>query len=49
MEFEECPDNTAQTLERLREAQPQIAEALTPIMVGLVMSAEWMSEQGLGK
>lgn len=49
MEFEECPDNTAQTLERLREAQPQIAGALTPIMVGLVMSAEWMSEQGLGK
>ncbi len=49
MEFEESPDDTAGTLDALRAAQGPIAEALTSIMVGLVMSAEWMSEQGGGQ
>jgi GMP synthase-like glutamine amidotransferase len=49
MEFDECPDNTAQTLEALREVQGGIADALTPIMIGLVMSADWMSDQGLAQ
>jgi GMP synthase-like glutamine amidotransferase len=36
MEFDETPPDTAQTLELLRLAQPEIAEALSTIMVGLV-------------
>jgi GMP synthase-like glutamine amidotransferase len=36
MEFVVSPENTAETLERLRAVQGEIAESLTDIMVGLV-------------
>ncbi len=36
MEFDETPEGTAETLDRLREAQAGIAGALAEIMVGLV-------------
>jgi GMP synthase (glutamine-hydrolysing) len=36
MEFDETPPATSQTLEALRTAQPEIGEALSIIMVGLV-------------
>ena len=36
MEFDEVPENTAETLAELRAAQGEIAAALGAIMVGLV-------------
>lgn len=36
MEFAETPDDTAATLSALRAAQGEIAEALGPLMVGLI-------------
>ena len=36
MEFDEVPENTAETLAELRAAQGDIAATLSPIMVGLV-------------
>ena len=36
MEFDEVPENTAETLARLRAVQSDIAAALAAIMVGLV-------------
>ena len=36
MEFDEVPENTAETLAGLRAAQGEIAAALGAIMVGLV-------------
>ncbi len=36
MEFDEVPENTAETLAALRAAQADIAAALGAIMVGLV-------------
>jgi GMP synthase-like glutamine amidotransferase len=43
MEFEDVPDRTAETLAALRSAQGEIAEALSPIMVGLVEMTRLMS------
>ena len=42
MEFDEVPENTAETLAGLRAVQTDIAAALTPIMVGLVEMTHWM-------
>lgn len=42
MEFDEVPDNTAETLAGLRAVQTDIAAALTAIMVGLVEMTHWM-------
>lgn len=42
MEFDETPENSPETLARLREAQGEIAEALGEIMVGLVDRTGWM-------
>ncbi len=42
MEFEETPEGTAETLDRLRAVQGEIASALAEIMVGLVDVAGWM-------
>ena len=36
MEFDEVPENTAETLAELRAVQSEIAATLSPIMVGLV-------------
>jgi GMP synthase-like glutamine amidotransferase len=43
MEFDETPDGTAATLARLRSVQGKIAEALTPVMAGIVELAGWMA------
>jgi GMP synthase-like glutamine amidotransferase len=43
MEFEEVPDGTSETLAALRSAQGGIAEALSPIMVGLIETTRLMS------
>ena len=42
MEFDEVPENTAETLAGLRAVQTDIAAALTAIMVGLVEMTHWM-------
>jgi GMP synthase-like glutamine amidotransferase len=42
MEFDETPENTAETLAALRTVQGEIAEALAEIMVGLVKLTGWM-------
>ena len=36
MDFDDVPEDTAETLETLRAAQPEIAAALGGIMVGLI-------------
>jgi GMP synthase-like glutamine amidotransferase len=43
MEFEEVPANTGQGLEKLRELQAEIEDALVPIMTGLVQCTALMS------
>jgi len=43
MEFEEVPANVSQGLERLRMVQPEIEDALVPIMTGLVQCTSLMS------
>lgn len=43
MEFDETPEDIAETLASLRFAQAGIAEALTAIMVGLVKETGWMA------
>ena len=43
MATDDIPDGTAEGLERLRFLQPEIAEALTGIMVGLVRMSDWMT------
>jgi GMP synthase-like glutamine amidotransferase len=42
MEFDETPEGTAETLEKLRAAQSEIAVALAEIMVGLIGVTGWM-------
>jgi GMP synthase-like glutamine amidotransferase len=42
MEFEESPPGSGSELEKLRAAQPAIADALVPIMTGLVQVTGWM-------
>ena len=42
MEFDEVPENTAETLAGLRAVQGDIAAALAAIMVGLVEMTHWM-------
>ena len=42
MEFDEVPENTAETLAALRAAQGDIAAALGAIMVGLVEMTDLM-------
>ena len=42
MEFDEVPENTAETLVTLRAAQGDIAAALGAIMIGLVEMTHWM-------
>jgi GMP synthase-like glutamine amidotransferase len=42
MEFDEVPEGTAETLERLRAAQSDIAAALAEIMVGLIEATRLM-------
>jgi GMP synthase-like glutamine amidotransferase len=42
MEFDEVPEGTAETLERLRAAQGDIAVALAEIMVGLIEATRLM-------
>jgi GMP synthase (glutamine-hydrolysing) len=42
MEFDEVPEGTAETLERLRAAQGDIAAALAEIMVGLIEATRLM-------
>ena len=42
MEFEASPAGSAPELERLRAAQPAIADALVPIMTGVVQLTGWM-------
>ena len=42
MEFDEVPDDTAETLAALRAVQGDIAAALAAIMVGLVEMTHWM-------
>ena len=42
MEFDEAPEGTAETLEKLRAAQGEIVAALAEIMVGLVEVTRWM-------
>ncbi len=43
MEFEEVPANASQGLEHLRTLQPEIEDALVPIMTGLVQCTSLMS------
>jgi GMP synthase-like glutamine amidotransferase len=43
MEFEEVPDDTAQSLEILRNLQTKIEDELVPIMTGLVQCTSLMS------
>ena len=42
MEFEQTPDDCITPLEALGAAQQEIAEKLTPLMVGVVAHAGWM-------
>jgi GMP synthase-like glutamine amidotransferase len=42
MEFDESPPGTGPELEKLRAAQAAIADALVPIMTGLVQLMGWM-------
>jgi len=42
MEFDEAPENTAETLAHLRAAQGEIAAALGAIMVGLIAATQLM-------
>lgn len=42
MEFDETPEDLADGLAALRKRQGEIAEALTPIMVGLIAATGWM-------
>lgn len=42
MEFAECPDNTVDGLAALGAAQGEIAEALGPLMVGVMARTGWM-------
>jgi len=42
MEFAETPENTVESLEALGEAQSDIAEALTELMVGICRHTGWM-------
>lgn len=44
MEFEEVADATGPTLEGLRRLQPEIEDALVPIMTGLVRATGWMAK-----
>jgi len=46
MEFEETPENTAEMLSSLREAQGEIAAALGEIMVGLIQITGLMQASG---
>jgi GMP synthase-like glutamine amidotransferase len=46
MEFEEAPDDTAETLAELRAAQGEIAAALGQIMVGLIEITGLMQPSG---
>jgi len=46
MEFEETPENTAEMLPTLREAQGEIAAALGAIMVGLIQITGLMQASG---
>jgi hypothetical protein len=43
MEFEEVPGDTAAGLDALRVLQPQIEDALVPIMTGLVQCTSLMA------
>ncbi len=43
MEFDETPDELADSLVQLRERQGAIAEALSEIMVGLIQQTDWMA------
>jgi hypothetical protein len=42
MEFEDAPDNVQDGLVGLRSCQEQIADALVPLMTGLVRRCHWM-------
>jgi GMP synthase-like glutamine amidotransferase len=42
MEFDEAPPDPGPALARLRAAQPAIADALAPIMAGVVQAMGWM-------
>jgi GMP synthase-like glutamine amidotransferase len=42
MEFDEAPPQPGPALAQLRAAQPAIADALVPIMTGLVQATGWM-------
>lgn len=42
MEFAETPPDTARTLEAVRQAQAEIADALSRLMVGLNQKTGWM-------
>ena len=46
MEFDETPEGLADGLERLRERQGAIAEALSEIMIGLIQQTNWMAPSG---
>ncbi len=46
MEFDEAPENTAETLANLRAAQGEIAAALGDIMVGLIRNTGLMQSSG---
>lgn len=43
MASDDLPEGTAEGLAELRKVQPEIAQALTQIMVGLVGKTHWMS------
>jgi len=43
MEFDETPEELADGLTVLRERQAAIAEALSEIMVGLILQTDWMA------
>ena len=43
MEFDETPEELADGLMMLRERQGAIAEALSEIMVGLILKTDWMA------
>lgn len=42
MEYEEAPTNVAAGLQQLRDSQDAIADALVPLMTGLVAACDWM-------
>jgi GMP synthase-like glutamine amidotransferase len=46
MEFEESPAGVANGLEALRKAQRALADALVPIMTGVVRLTGWMEDAG---